>query len=1321
MSFAQERLWFLDHVIAGAGSYNVRKALRLGGPLRLEPLQEAIDALARRHEILRTTFRVVDEQPMQIIADSLHVPLAFVDVSALDEAEREAQAARILRRESGAGFDLSAGPLVRALVVRLASDDHILLLTLHHIVTDEWSGDILQRELIAAYGAFGAGREPEFAELPIQYADFAVWQREWLAGETLERELSYWRRRMEGAPPRVELPLDHPRSSSRHAAPGGVETLVLSRQLTQAVREIGRRHETTTFITLLAAFKVLLFRYTGQTDIVVGSPIANRIRPELEGLIGLFVNTLALRTQVSGEDDFTHVLHDVRDTALEAYDHQDLPFEKLVAELRPERSAGGVPFVNVLMVFRNRDVRAPDLAELRLRPYRLDTPSAKFDLTLNVSDAAGDVTCALQYNADLFERDSMRRMLAHFARLLEGIVATPDRPIAEIPLLSEVERRTMLVEWNDSATDYGAGETLHAAFERQASRTPDAVAAADEQSRLTYRELDGRANELARELCVRGVAHGDFVAVCVERSLDMVVALLAVLKAGAAYLPLDPEYPPERLAYMLADSSARVLITQRRLASRLRKLDVSVTLVEADGPGEGRAGAPLPNVGGPEDVAYLMYTSGSTGRPKGVLVPHRAVTRLVRNTNYVRLEASDVMAQVSSFSFDALTFELWGALLHGARVEIIRRSVTLSPHDFAHAIASKGISVMFLTAALFRQMSREVPSAFAGMRCLIAGGEALDPVSVEAVLKAGPPQHLLNGYGPTETTTFACTYEIVTVRRESIPIGRPIANTEVYVLDAALNPVPIGVAGQLYIGGPGLAFGYLNDPLQTARKFVAHPFRSGEQRLYATGDIVRYLPDGNLDFIGRQDAQVKLRGFRIETGEIETALRGDPAVRDAVVVVRGGDDGEKRLVAYIVDDAVPQRRSDWWRAKLAETLPAYMVPSLFVSLKAIPLTPNGKIDTAALHSPAATCESGLDAYLINPLHYQLIELWERLLDVRPIGIRDDFFALGGHSLLAMRLMLDITRLFGKRISLAAIIDDFTIEHLTEALLHETAADAAGPLVCLQSGGEGTPLIFLHGDLFGGGYYMRSLVRHLDTSQPVYVLPPHGTNARPMPKTVEAMAADYISVVKATVPHGPYVLGGFCFGGLVALEMARQLRALDEVVRDVILIDCSGTNAWLARAGEWSDRLASLLHLGDESRLAMTGGIARLARLVLGCRPRTLAARVRRLRALPPLELRKRAHSRLTRLSRSVLRLAGEPNVVLYWDATGRQYIPRRYPGHVTLLFTGNGAGLSVKGWHGVTDRLQARQLRGDHVRCITRYVDETAARFRECLIAAEKR
>ncbi len=913
-------------------------------------------------------------------------------------------------------------------------------------------------------------------------------------------------------------------------------------------------------------------------------------------------------------------------------------------------------------------------------------------------------------------------MLAHFETLLQSIVAAPERTVSELDVLSASERDTMLVAWNDTATDYGSGDTIGGAFAAQARRTPEAVAVAHDDAHVTYRELDERADRLGLDLRANGVRRGDCVAICLDRSIDMVVAALAVLKAGGAYVPLDPEYPQDRLAYMLADCGAHVVLTQRRLGARLRAAGSLAAFIELDAPRNAQAEVlPLEAGGSGDDVAYVIYTSGSTGRPKGVLVPHRAVKRLVTNTNYIRIESGDVFGQVSSFSFDAITFELWGALLNGARLEIIARSVTLSPQLFARALRSKRVSVMFLTAALFRQVASEIPSAFKEMRYLLAGGEALDPAAVRAVLEHGPPEHFLNGYGPTEATTFACTYEITAPRAAGIPIGRPIANTEAFVLDDARRPLPVGVAGQLYLGGPGLALGYLNDPDQTARTFVAHPFRGPGARLYATGDTVRYLPDGNIEFIGRRDNQVKIRGFRVETGEIESALRELQDMRDAIVVVREDDAGDKRLVAYVVDGARPERSSDRLRALLAKTLPAYMMPNLFVPVPAMPLTPNGKLDIAALPSPAASARvpSGLEARLSNPLHYQLVEMWETLLDVRPIGVRDDFFALGGHSLLAMRLMSEVERAFGKAVSLAGLIADFTIENLARELVDGSGSDTAQPLVTLHGGGSAAPFFYMHGDFSGGGYYTRKLARHLGSEQPFYVLPPHGTNGRPMPPTIEAMAADYIAIIKEAVPQGPYVLGGFCSGGLVAFEVARQLEASNEVVNDVILIDCFGTNGRLARVAGLIDRLASVVRIDTRTRLELTGFVARLARRVRRYRLRHVVARVKRLTALPSIVLRQRIHSRLTRLSRAVVNPGMDPGLQRTWQRIGAKYIPRRYHGRITLLVPrpAKVAGSSVLGWRAVAKSVEIHAIRGSHLTCITQYVDDTAGLLNDCLAA----
>ncbi len=1313
MSFAQRRLWLIDRLTPGSSAYNVRHAVRFRGPLDVVGLQQSIDAAVNRHEILRTYFGLLDDEPMQFIAPSGSAALHFVDVSSLPVEERESRAREVVAEEAATGFDLENGPLFRALLVRLGAAEHVFLTVMHHIVTDDWSTGVFNRELAAFYDGYSQSRAPELEELPIQYADFAAWQRESLQGDGFERQVGYWRERLADAPPRIELPTDRPRSPYA-GSEGAARSLMVSQTVLERLRELGNQHGATLFMTVLAAFKVLLYRYSGQSDLIVGLPITTRTRIELQGLIGFFVNTLALRTQVSGEQSFRTLLHDVRDGALQAYEHQDAPFEEVIAELHPDRNVGETPLINVLFHLQNkRGETAPRLRGTEVEPFSLATTTAKFDIIFRAAETSNGLLCAISYRPDIFDGARIDRMLSNFKTLLENIVAAPEQSVGTLSLLTAEERRRQLVEWNHTATDYLAERTLGDGFEAQAERTPDAVAVADAASTITYRELDRRANQIAHHLKGLGIASGDVVGICLERSIETVLATLATLKAGAVYLPLDPEYPPERLEYMLRDAGARVVLTRDRFASRLEGAETAVCRLDADAARiaqhqEHRLARAIAC----DDLAYVMYTSGSTGRPKGVCVPHRAVNRLVTNTNYVAITPSDVMAAVSNVAFDAATFELWGALLHGARIEIVPRETVLSPKHFAAILRERRVTVMFLTAALLRHVAAQEPAAFASLRYLIAGGDTLDPSAVAAVLSHGRPATFLNGYGPTETTTFACTYEIESADPRGIPIGRPIANTEAYILDRDLQPVPVGVDGQLYIGGPGLARGYLNDAQLTARKFVARPLGAdGPERLYATGDLTHYRADGTIEFVGRVDNQVKIRGFRIEMGEIEVALRRHPSVRDAAVILRKDAAGDKALVAYVVAEAGASLSADDLRRALSEQLPTYMIPSI-VLVAELPLTLTGKLDVEALQillEPSQT--PGTAPY--NPLHHLLITIWEEILGVTSIEIRDNFFELGGHSLLATRLIAEVSRSFGKEIPLTEFFIDPTIEHMARILVEGLDKDASSPLVAVQPLGSRAPFFFLHGDLVGGGYYVRKMARRLNADQPFYALHVHGTNGRRFPDTIEAMATDYITVIKEIQPEGPYILGGFCSGALVAFEMALQLRARREAVGKLILLDAPGGNARISVGAGFLDRLLAVLGINARRRLAVRSTLGRAASRL------RWTQRHGRLMAAGAPKLAQLRNRFAGKAPAAVVR-RGPEVFEQTWRRITASYIPRRYRGGMTVILARPGGALGIDedkriGWRHVCDRVDLRAVPGAHLTCITSHVDETAMRLNECL------
>lgn len=1164
-SFAQQRLWFLHQLEPQSPLYNMPMAVLLSGRLDVEALRRALNAIVARHEVLRTRFDAADGIPVQVVCEEVAVKLRVVGLREWpDDAVREAEVQRLLNEEARRPFDLTRDLLLRAVLLRLDETEHVLLITMHHIASDGWSWGVLCQELAAFYESFTEGGRAPLAELPIQYADYAVWQRQWMRGPVLEKQLGYWKKQLAGMPDGIELPTDRPRP----AAPtfqGRWESLDLPARLNEQLHELGRREGATLFMTLLAAFMTLLHRYTRQTDLLVGTPVAGRTHKETEGLIGFFVNTLVLRGNLAGDPAFREVLERVRETTIEAFTHQDLPFDKLVEELRPERRPGHQPVLQVMFVLQNTPAPGRQLAGLTMTPMELDTGTAKFDLTLAVEEGAGSLTAAMEYNSDLFDGATVARMLGHWRTLLEGIVAHPDRRVSELPLLDEPERRRLLVEWNATATDYPREKTIPQLFEEQVEQTPDALALIFDEQRLTYRELNARANQLAHQLRALGAGPESLVGVCMERSVELVVGLLAILKAGGAYVSLDPTYPKERLALMLADAGPHVILTQTQLTACLPEQPARLVCLGAE-PQAASNTTPAPNPAGgatPESLAYVSFTSGSTGRPKGVCVPHRGVVRLVRGTNYAHLAADEVFLQLAPVAFDASTLEIWGALLNGARLVMFPpQAPTLG--EIGEAIQRHGVTTLWLTAGLFQQMIEEQCESLRDVRQLLAGGDVLSVPHVRRALKSLPCCRLINGYGPTENTTFTCCHEITdgSLARGSVPIGRPIANTQVYVLDEHLQPVPAGIPGELYTGGDGLARGYLNRPELTAERFVPHPFSNDSNaRLYKTGDLVRWLPDGSLEFLGRIDQQVKIRGFRVELGEIEAVLGGHPGVRECVVIARQDTSGGKRLVAYVVGQQ-PAPAAGELRQFLHDRLPAYMLPAAFVFLESLPLSPNGKVDRSALAATDAARPDLKKEFVPprNPTELRLAKIWEDVLGVQPVGVADKFFELGGHSLLAVRLLARIEKGFEKKLPLAAVFQFPTIEELAKVISGGADAAAHTSLVEIQAQGDRAPLFLVHG--VGGGMFWgySNLAKHLGPDQPVYAFKSRGLDGLDEFRTIEEMAAQYVADLRAFQPCGPYLLGGYCFGGNVACEMAHLLEGQGERVALLVLMNCAPANS-----------------------------------------------------------------------------------------------------------------------------------------------------------------
>lgn len=1037
LSFAQQRLWFLDQLEPGI-PYHIPQTVRLQGRLDWAALQKCLNEIVRRHEVLRTTFAMADGQPIQIVAPDMTVQLTIVDLRSLPEKTREAEVQRLAALEARRPFDLQKGPLFRATLLQLSETEHVFLPTMHHIAFDGWSLDIFIRELKTLYEAFVAGKPSPLHELPIQYADFALWQRQWLQEDVLASRLSYWKQELAGAPPVLDLPTDHARPAAQ-TFNGAHQSFVLPANLAKALQALSQKEGATLFMTLLAAFKILLYRYTGQNDIVVGTPVANRQRPELEDLIGFFVNMLALRTDLSKNPNFRQLLAQVRQTALGAYDHQELPFEKLVDELQLQRDLSRPPLFQVLFVWQNTSRSAFELPGLILNRMDINYPTAWFDWSLYMWEEDGHLAGALEYNTDLFEADTIARTLEHFRTLLEGIAANSNRRLSDLPLLPEVERRQLFNNWNETETAYPREKCFHDLFEAQVERTPEAVAVVFENEQLTYRELNQRANQMARYLsrCC-GVKPETMVGICVERSPAMIVSLLGIMKAGAAYVPLDPAFPLERLRFMLEDSQAPVLLTTKSTIENFQLNFENLKLVYLDSDWPAIAQENLensPSVVTLNHLAYVIYTSGSTGKPKGVAITQRSLVNFLgAMREQPGMTASDILLSVTTLSFDIAALEIYLPLMTGGRLVLVHHETTKDGAQLSAQLAEADATIMQATPATWRLL---LESGWLGCSYLkiLCGGEALPGDLAEKLLAKSAA--LWNMYGPTETTIWSGVYR-VTSAKGTVPIGQPIANTQFYILDAHLNATPIGVPGELHIGGDGLARGYMNRPELRAEKFIPDPYGNTQgSRLYKTGDRARYLPNGCIEFLGRLDHQVKLRGFRIELAEIEAVLREHPQVRTGAVIVREDIPGVKRLVAYVVpapafnthEIIMPELR-----LHLAAKLPDYMVPQVFVFLEILPLTPNGKLDRRALPAPEASRSETNGAY-VGPrtsLEQTLATIWANCIGVEKISIHDNFFAIGGDSILSMKIIARAGQA-GLRLTPKQIFSHQTIAELAAAI------------------------------------------------------------------------------------------------------------------------------------------------------------------------------------------------------------------------------------------------------------------------------------------------
>lgn len=1225
-SHAQERLWFLAQWEEGGATYNMPTALRLHGTLEIPVLEASLQQLVRRHESLRTTFTTIDGQPVQVLNDPT-LQLQYIDLTMVPPAEREAEAKARLASEAQHCFDLVAEPLLRVTLLQFAADESILAINMHHIISDGWSMGVFMRELTALYTAFLHDQPSPLAALPIQYADFARWQRQWLQEEAMVEQLQYWQQQLADAPPLLELPTDRPRPPVQRFH-GAIYLHTVPKPLSKQITQLSTRSGTTLFMTLLAAFNVLLMSYSRQEDILVGTTIANRNRIELEPLIGFFVNTLVLRNDLSENPTFHELLARVKSSTLDAYRHQDVPFEKVVEALQPQRNLSHTPLFQVMFDLQNAPIALADLPGLTVEPVDFDYPVAKFDLSLSTHEASEGITCLWEYNTDLFDDATVARMAAQFQCLLAGIVADPHQRIANLPLLTLAEQNQILAEWSTSI-EYGTiphltDKGIHHLFEEHVERTPDNIAIITTLpyigasiptnpervnpttkivNRLTYSQLNACANQLAHQLRALGVGHGEetVVGLCLERSPDIIIAILAILKAGGAYVPIEANNPTERIQFILADAQPSVLLTQTTLLPHFTDYEGKTLCLDRDwsqiaGQNTDNLDVTIP----PNQLAYVIYTSGSTGDPKGVLTEHSAlVTHCTGVQQTHQLQPADRTLLFSTFQFDGSVEQLFPSLIAGATV--VLAETTLGVEEFSEIIDRHNVTILDIPPAYWQLVVQHWAEsgdlrAISQLRLVMVGGDVL-PVDAVATWQQLGLDHITvrNGYGPTEATVTTTAFDIPNpfdATQAQVPIGRPVPGKAVYILDEYQQPVPLGVPGELCIGGVGLARGYHNRPELTQAAFIPNPFRIKDQldrtlfngslsgspsgakaerastgsaldhinshssRLYRTGDLARWrpAPDGGLpiiEFLGRTDHQVKIRGFRIELGEIEDVLTKHPDVREAVVVVHTHHT-EKRLIAYIATNS--QQLEQHFRDYLQQKLPDYMVPSAFILLDALPLNTNGKVDRQALPAPEFTQQQEQVDHPRTPQEQQLRQVWAETLALYPVGIHDNFFALGGHSLLAVRLIARIQQVCGQRLPLAALFQHPTIAELATVLQQTPAIDKWLSIVPIQPNGSKPPFFCVPG-AGGTPFYFYPLAMHLGQDQPLYGFQAAGLDGMTTPdRSVAAMAARYVAELRQVQPEGPYTVGGHSLGGWVAFEMAQQLVKQGQEVAMIALFD-----------------------------------------------------------------------------------------------------------------------------------------------------------------------
>jgi amino acid adenylation domain-containing protein len=1160
LSFAQHRVWFLEQLMPGTDAYNISSAIHIRGRLDEDALGYSIKEVVQRHEALRTVFQVRDDQPIQVVQANPSVQVEVIDLQSLEEDEREESVRFLVDGEVHDPFDLSCAIPIRAKLLRLNAEERILILTLHHIIADERSQSLLLQELTTIYSARLARRIPVLPVLELQYGDYASWQRKWLQGEVLEKQLAYWRKELEGAPPMLHLPTDYPRSAASQFRSGRHEFLI-EHDLTEGLARISRDSKATLFMTLLAALQVLLNRYSGQEDIVVGTPVANRTKRELEPLIGLFVNTLALRSQVRGDESFLALLTRVRQKCMKALEHLELPFEKLVEELEPDRDQSRTPLVQVMFVMQEEDARSVQLDGIKLEPLSVRTSATKFDLTCWIQDF-GDGTLGgnFEYNADLFLGTTMERMAERFKHLISSILHAPDRPLRLLTLMSSEERSQILVDWNQTENFFPKEVLVHEAFHQTAQSTPEAIALTFGTASLTYAELELQSNQVGNFLRQQGIGPDCLVGICFERSLLMVVVMLGVLKAGGAYVPLDSAYPPERLQTMIKDAKPSLVLVSNNTQKLFSVLQLEFLNLEENWVSvTSQPGEKLETVSHPANLAYVIYTSGSTGGPKGVMITHEGLMNYLSWCHEAYTLDQGIGAPVhSSVSFDLTVTSIFAPLL-------AERTVMLAPSelkidDLGNILHQhRDLSLLKLTPAHLNILAYTLrPEQLNGRaRVLVIGGEALGFETTAAWRINAPETRLINEYGPTETVVGCCTYEVQSTDPfyGPVPIGRPIQNTSIYILDDYGEPVPVGIAGDIYIGGAGVARGYLSAPSLTASKFIPDGFtRERGARLYQSGDRGRYRDDGTIEYLGRTDYQVKIRGYRIELSEIESSLLQHEAVREAVVVDKEEETGQKRLIGFVaIKEGVENPSSAHLREYLLRKLPEYMVPSVISVLERLPITSNGKVDRKGLPKVERVRSDG--EMPRDHVELKLTIIWEDLLCFSGVGRHDNFFALGGHSFMAITLVSRIRDEFACEIPVPVFFENPTVERLAKIIRKDYDPGPISNLVPIQPRGQRPPIFMVHA-ISGGALCYAALSRRLGPDQPFYGFQAISAEDAKGGRcsSIEERAASYIDAMKLVQRDGPYLLGGWSFGGFVAYEMAQQLMEQGEQVGLLALLD-----------------------------------------------------------------------------------------------------------------------------------------------------------------------